>query len=146
MSKSAEWLLNFRSLLRVYEEAHASVCTRFGLSLTEVDVLGYLMNHPERNTAKDIVEIRMIPKANVSVAVESLIQKGLLCRVPDQSDRRRIHLFPTAGTQPVFSAIRCARKKLANGLFIGFTPDEIRLFRSLHQKILDNAHQLSEKK
>ena len=34
----------------------------------------------------------MLSKGNVSQAVESLIQKGLLKRIPDLHDRRRIHL------------------------------------------------------
>ena len=40
----------------------------------------------------DIVERRMLPKGNVSAGVETLVQKGLLMRRQDQTDRRKIHL------------------------------------------------------
>ena len=51
----------------------------------------------------------MLSKGNVSLAVESLIQKGLLKREQDGADRRRIHLHPTPAAAPIMVSLEDVR-------------------------------------
>ena len=44
----------------------------------EIKIISFLYNNPEKDTAADIAELRMLPKRNISKAVESLIKKGFL--------------------------------------------------------------------
>ena len=92
MEKTTELLMGFRSLLRLYDKMLKKVCREYDLSVIEADVVSFLQNNPGKDTAVDIVELRMLSKGAVSKAVESLIQKSLLERIPDREDRRRIHL------------------------------------------------------
>ena len=53
-----------------------AICEEYRLTLIEATIISFLHNNPAKNTAADIVELRMLSKGNVSQAVESLIQKG----------------------------------------------------------------------
>ena len=92
MTKSTELWMGLRSLLRLYDKMLKQVCTEHDLTVIEADIISFLQNNPGKDTAADIVELRLLSKGAVSKAVESLIQKSLLERIPDTEDRRRIHL------------------------------------------------------
>ncbi len=89
---STHFLVQFRQLNKLYECMLKEICRRHKLTLIETTIISFLYNNPGRDTAADIVELRMLSKGNVSQAVELLIQKSLLKRIPDENDRRRIHL------------------------------------------------------
>ena len=92
-------LANIRRIVKLYDSMLKPVCERYTLALIEATIISFLYNNPGRDTAADIVEYRMLSKGNVSQAVESLIQKGLLQRCQDTRDRRRIHLSPHRESQ-----------------------------------------------
>ena len=96
MEPKNDLLRGLRGILRLYDRDCQPVCEQYGLTRCELDVLGFLANHPGLDTARDITELRLVPKANVSQAVESLIRKELLVRAQDTADRRLIHLTPTS--------------------------------------------------
>ena len=77
MSKTTELFMGIRSLFRLYDKMLKKVCTEHDLTVIEADVISFLQNNPSKDTAADIVELRMLSKGAVSKAVESLIQKSL---------------------------------------------------------------------
>ena len=103
MSKTTELFMGIRSLFRLYDKMLKKVCTEHDLTVIEADVISFLQNNPEKDTAADIVELRMLSKGAVSKAVESQIQNSLLARIPGTAARRKIHLVLvlTAGTGSV---------------------------------------------
>ena len=88
MRKTTELFMGLRSLFRLYDKMLKKVCTEHDLTLVEADIISFLHNNPGKDTAADIVELRMLSKGAVSKSVESLIQKSLLERTPDLEDRR----------------------------------------------------------
>lgn len=124
---AGEVLQQAQSVKRLYEFMLEPVCAANQLTETESGILIFLFNNPDRNTASDVVDLRMIPKANVSKAVESLMQKGLLSRTPDASDRRRIHLAPTRGAKALVSALIAAQNAFVRQLFSDFSRKKCRL-------------------
>ena len=55
----------------------------------------FFHNYPEYNTARDLCQVRGIKSGLASVAVDTLLQRGLLIRRDDTSDRRVIRLLIT---------------------------------------------------
>lgn len=145
MTYEAEYLQHFRNVVRYYEHSDRDVCERRSITQTELDILAFLHNHPGLDTASDIVEYRLLQKSNVSVAVESLIRKGLLVRLPDKSDRRLIHLFLTAAGEAVIPDIERSRRRLTSRLFEGFTEEEIGQYRKMNERIFSNAEKRLKK-
>lgn len=139
MNRNTEMLLGIRRVIKFYEGSLKEVCLRHGLSQMEADILAFLFNNPGKDTASDIVELRMFPKGNVSQAVDALIGKGFLSREKDRNDRRRIHLHLTAPSVRVLGEIMAARKQFQSVLFSGFTQEELSLFMGFNSRIFQNA-------
>ena len=106
----------------------------------------FLHNNPCKDTASDIVELRMLPKANVSKAVEPLIQKGLLRRTQDAGDRRRVHLILTEDAQKMMPDISTVQEAFVTQLFDGFTSEERELYADMNVRIAKNAVERLERR
>ena len=139
MQQTHTFLSNIRRIIRYYDSMLKPICGRYGLTLMETTIISFLFHHPDRDTAADIVEIRMLSKSNVSQAVESLIQKSLLQRRQDTRDRRRIHLSLTPAAAPITREIESVRSEFRRRIFRGFTEGEIEQFFQFHQRIAANA-------
>lgn len=137
-------LPNIRRIIKLYDNMLKPVCDRYGLVPIEATIISFLFNNPGRDTAADIVELRMLSKSNVSQAVESLIQKSLLQRRRDKEDRRRIHLLLTPESKPITQEIECVRGGFRKQIFRGFTEEEERQFALFNERIAENTKNVLE--
>lgn len=143
---AGEILQQIQSVKRLYEISVKDVCEKYGLSQIESNILMFLHNNPCKDTASDIVELRMLPKANVSKAVEPLIQKGLLRRTQDAGDRRRVHLILTEDAQKMMPDISTVQEAFVTQLFDGFTSEERELYADMNVRIAKNAVERLERR
>jgi len=146
MNKQITLLVNGHKMKSLYEKQFEETRQKYQINQFEIDTLAFLANNPGFNTAKDIVEIRMIAKSYVSTSVENLIKKGLLARVQDKNDRRIIRLQVTEKAIPVIADIRHGQDQTVNMLFAGMTDDEIKMFEVLLAKIFNNVEMASRNK
>ena len=73
----------FYSANRVMEAYHnmlRPLCKKTGLPPMAVDILMFISNNPDNNTARDICLMRGLKSGIVSVHVERLVNEGLLTR------------------------------------------------------------------
>ena len=146
MSRSTELWTGLRSLIRLYDKMLKKVCTEHELSLAEADVISFLRNNPGKDTAVDIVELRGLSKGAVSKAVESLIRKSFLERIPDTEDRRRIHLKLKPEAEPVTEMIDEVKEEFLNTVLGGFTSEELEAHSRFFQRVFDNTrHELERR-
>ena len=146
MSRSMELWTGLRSLIRLYDKMLKKVCTEHELSLVEADVISFLRNNPGKDTAVDIVELRGLSKGAVSKAVESLIRKSFLERIPDTEDRRRIHLKLKPEAEPVTEMIDEVKEEFLNTVLGGFTSEELEAHSRFFQRVFDNTrHELERR-
>ena len=140
MNNPTQLLVSGQEMKRLYEKQFEGACQRYQINQNEADILVFLANNPGFDTARDIVEMRMIVKSYVSTSVENLIKKGLLVRIPDENDRRVIHLHLTDKTIPIIADARAGQERFIKILFTGMTADEIKRFETLLAMIFDNAN------
>ena len=110
-----------------------SFCRELHMTQTAFDILMFLANNPDYNTAKDIVELRGLKANLVSVNVERLVQEGYLDRQDFPGDRRKTVLVCTQKARPVVQKGR----ELQNGFF-----EEI--FRDVDAASRENFHRVME--
>ena len=139
-----DFLLIMRRFRKLYETLSRPVCEAEHLTQTELDVLAFLANHPTRDTARDITKWRMLPKANVSQAVESLMQKRLLERKEDTADRRKIHLRLTKAGQKIVPGISASRQKMLEVMFRGISKEELTAYLALQMRMDQNVQSYLE--
>jgi len=137
MNQILEIMINFRHASLLYERAFVHIREKYRMTQLEIDILGFLKNNPATDTASDIVQYRMLPKANVSQAVELLIQKEMISRRTDTRDRRRIHLKLEQRSEEVLEAILKAQKDFGEQLFHNI-PEEMR------RQYMETTYQISQ--
>jgi len=143
---NTELLQNVQLVMQLLDHSARSLTEKHGLSQAEANVLMFLVNNPGKDTATDIVELRMPPKANVSKAVDGLIQKKLLLRRPDTADRRRVHLVLTPAGAALTAEVQAVKERFLDDLFFGFTPQQRDQYATLNARIAENARTALERK
>lgn len=135
---ATEWLVNFRHIIKCQDALIKELCDKFLLTKIEGTIITFLYNHPGRDTAGDIVELRMLSKGNVSKAVEALIQKELIQREQDEKDRRKIHLSLLPAAEPMILALEEKQREFSDAIFSGFSKEEKQLFHEMNSRIAEN--------
>ena len=125
---------------RYYDRQFTDLLARSGLTMREMDVILFLTNNPGHDTARDVTELRGLSKGAVSKAVESLIQKSLLERIPDTEDRRKIHLKLKPQVGPVAESIDEVRTEFINTVLEGFTKEELKVYAGFRDRQIGRAH------
>ena len=121
-------------MAKEYEPFRRRIMERFSLSAAEVDVLMFLANNPEYNTA-----------AQVSLAVNSLSEKGLLIRKSGEN-RKSVCLIPSESAAPVIAFGREMQDAFQETLFFGFSAEEKATFDALHEKMRANLENMKKSK
>ena len=82
-----------RGITRYYEILKSSVCEKYQLRQMEYDILMFLYNNPQHNTAADIVRYRKSTKSHVSMSLKVLEEKGLIERRIDKDNKKRVEIY-----------------------------------------------------
>ena len=135
----SEWLGRLYILQQYLEECISPVCREYNINSTEMTVLLFVHNNPDKNTARDVIEYSRLAKANVSKAVEHLMRRGLLVRVRDAQDRRLMHLSLTETAERIMPDLHAAAETYLRGIFADFSPEELRAYNQFNARIGKNA-------
>lgn len=130
-----------RQLEKLYTRSITQVSDAYDLTKVEVDVLLFLYNNPEYDTARDIVELRGIAKSYVSKAVDLLINKGFLQAETDAKDRRVSHLTIQALALPIVKEARLVQDKLIQTLYQGISEEEQERLETIFTKMAQNVQE-----
>ena len=133
-----KFLFYVKSFNKRYNQAIQAEALAHQLTLLEADVLLFLYNNPELDTAKDIASYRMLAKSGISATVVSLMGHGLLTSFGDKSDRRVIHLKLTDRSLPIAAALKEAQERFICHVNEGITPEEKKAFSDVLKKMADN--------
>lgn len=139
MNPATTYLTNFRRIIKLHEAMLKNICEQYGLTMMEATIISFLCNNPGRDTAADIVELRMLSKGNVSQGVEGLIQKSLLQRRQDTRDRRRIHLTLLPAAAPITRTIESIQAQFHREVFRGLSDEERAQFDRINARIMENT-------
>lgn len=131
---------------RAYDYHRKKIMSKFSLSAIEVDVLLFLANNPEKNTAADIVRLRKIAKSHVSLAVRSLTEKNLISQQSDSKKRCIIRLTPTPKADEIILFGQAEQKKFAEALSRGANYTDRAAFNRRLIEITENLREEYETK
>lgn len=76
MAWTTDILMTFRRIIKLHESGLKELCEKYRLSLIEANIISFLYNNPGKDTAGDIVELRMLAKGNVSQGGGGLDPEG----------------------------------------------------------------------
>lgn len=131
-----QYSIHFR---RFYQKSFQPLGERLGLSQLEMDLLLFLRNNPEQNTARDAAALRGFAKSNVSMAVERLAGEGWLRVEPDPVSRRVKRLFLENGRRRDIDELAECQEKCFAAILADFTPLEREGLRELMDRLDANV-------
>lgn len=125
---------------KLYDRMTNEVSSKYGLARMELDILMFLAENPDIDTAKDIVELKFMAKSGISKAIDSLTKKGYLGVFQDEEDRRVFHLQLKEAAGAVIDAMMDVQGRVTEIIFRGITDDEVRVLRNLAARISFNIN------
>ncbi len=138
MFNALDILINGHQFKKLYEKEYEEVMKKYNLKKIEIEILYFISQCGEHNTAKDIAKIQYISKAHISNSIEDLSLKKYITVLGDNADRRCIHLSITDSAQAVIDDIEMVRERFFSILFRNITETERELMHKISQKIVDN--------
>ena len=115
--------------IEAYHTALQPLCRETGLPPMAVDILMFVANNPESNTAGDICRCRGLKPGIVSVHVDRLVCEGLLERQSEQGDRRKVRLVCTPQAVGLIERGRGLQRAFGERLLDGLGEEELAVFR-----------------
>ena len=117
-----------RKLELAYHQQCKALCDEFHLKQTGFDILMFLGNNPQYQTARDIVKIRNIKANLISINVEKLVKEGYLRREEIKGDRRKTKLIITEKAHPVIKEGQQLQQGFVDQLFDNTTQEDKKIF------------------
>ena len=143
MELSAEQL---SLIVNSYAMEKKTVMEKYSMTSIEVDVMLFLANNPQFDTAAEIVSIRKIAKSHVSLAVSRLTERGYLEKSKDSKDRKKSHLVITEKASSMVKDAQKFQAEFREQMLAGFSKEERALLQDFTRRISRNLLDLSLKK
>jgi len=138
------FLYYVRLIKRLYEQALLEAAKELDLTLPEADVLCFLRENPEFDTARDVALYRDVSRAYVSKAVESLVDKGYLHIRQDKNDRRYQHLTITRQAETKAEMLHAAQFEFYTTVTQNLSDEEMVTMMALIEKCAANVENASK--
>lgn len=124
---------------KLYDKCLQPVCDTFGITRNELDIILFLANQPEYDTAADIVSRRKLTKSHVSVSLKSLIRQEYVQTFYREGNRKSIHLQLTGRADGIIEQGRSAQRQFFTTVFQGLSDGQMDTMKESMEMITDNV-------
>lgn len=131
-----------RKFTRVYNTMMQPLCDELGMPETALDILMYLANNPEHNTARDVCRFKFLKSAIVSFHIDRMVNFGLLERRAEPGDRRVCRLVCTEKAAPIIEKGRALQMQFGRAITAGLDEAALETLKFSLQTINSNLEQL----
>lgn len=128
-----------KTITSCYEMLTRKICEKYQLTQMEYDILIFLHNNPQHNTAAEIVKIRKSTKSHVSSSLKNLENRGLVERSQSVDNKKHIEIVLLEKAVPIIEDGITVQKEFAKTLLQGLTEEEKRICIEVFNKVCENA-------
>lgn len=128
-----------KTITSCYEMLTRKVCEKYQLTQMEYDILIFLHNNPQHNTAAEIVKIRKSTKSHVSSSLKNLENRGLVERIQSVDNKKHIEIVLLEKAVPIIEDGIKVQKEFVKTLLQGLSEEEKRICVEVFNKICKNA-------
>lgn len=137
------FLYKIEDFQNFYDAVCDMVCKRHGITRTAFQIIFFLSRCPERNTAKEICQVRCIKSSIASMTIDKLVKNQYIVRENDSNDRRIQRLKLTSKTDSIVRDGDRAVKKVMETAFENLTKEEHDIFFQILDKIHDSIRDMT---
>ena len=130
-----------KTITSYYELLSGKVCDKYELTQMEYDILMFLHNNPQNNTAAEIVKIRKSTKSHVSTSLKNLENKKLIERKQSEENKKHVEIFLLDKAELIVEEGINAQKQFAQNVLSGLTEEEKDMCLRVFNKICNNAEE-----
>lgn len=130
-----------KTITSYYELLSGKVCDKYELTQMEYDILMFLYNNPQNNTAAEIVKIRKSTKSHVSTSLKNLENKKLIERKQSEENKKHVEIFWLDKAELIVEEGINAQKQFAQNVLSGLTEEEKDMCLRVFNKICNNAEE-----
>lgn len=130
-----------KTITNYYELLSGKVCDKYELTQMEYDILMFLYNNPQNNTAAEIVKIRKSTKSHVSTSLKNLENKKLIERKQSEENKKHVEIFLLDKAELIVEEGINAQKQFAQNVLSGLTKEEKDMCIRVFNKICNNAEE-----
>ena len=130
-----------KTITSYYELLSSRICDQYGLTQMEYDILMFLHNNPQHNTAAEIVKIRKSTKSHVSTSLKNLENKKLIERKQSEENKKHVEIFLLDKAELIVEEGINAQKQFAQNVLSGLTEEEKDMCLRVFNKICNNAEE-----
>ncbi|MGG5460639.1 MarR family winged helix-turn-helix transcriptional regulator [Clostridium sp. B9] len=136
------FLVSFTKAKKTYKKFISSTLNDLGLTHNEFEILVFLQENLEYNTAKDIVEFSGLSKGLISRSIESLLKKDMLTIKKDEKDKRIFRLYISESATETMAILNKISNEFCKLLLEGLQEEELIAFDSILNKMIKNLNNL----
>lgn len=128
-----------KTITSYYEMLTRNVCDKYQLTQMEYDILMFLHNNPQHNTAADIVKVRKSTKSHVSTSLKDLEGKGMVERIQSVDNKKHVEIVLLEMADRVIEEGLKTQREFAKNVLHGLTEEEKKMCIEVFNKICQNA-------
>lgn len=143
MTEEIPCLESLIKTLEQFRKAYAKLCyphlANYGFSPCEVEILIFLSNNPNIQTAKELTIFLGVSKGLIARSVDNLMKKDLLHVDIDTNDRRIQHLSLSAASSDIIAYLKEKQNEFSQLTTRDIDPDDLlrigRVFTQMNMNI-----------
>lgn len=136
------FLVSFTKAKKTYKKFISPTLNNLGLTHNEFEILVFLQENLEYNTAKDIVEFSGLSKGLISRSIESLLKKEMLIIKKDEKDKRIVRLYISDSATKTIDVLNKISNEFCKLLLEGLKEEELISFDDILNKMIKNLNNL----
>ncbi len=138
MVNEIDLLMSGHQYKKLFEKKYEDMMKKYDLRKVEIEILYYIANCAEHDTAKDIASLQYISKAYISNSIERLTGKKYITVAEDGMDRRYSHIQITKTALPVIEEIKSIREEILSIIFKGISREDMDTMLCLSGQMVRN--------
>lgn len=123
----------------LYTKLFESLLDTYGMTQMEIDIILFLANHPEYDSAAQLVSVRHLTKSHVSTAIANLVKHGYIERFYLEDNKKTIHLRLLKKADVLVQEGRKVQNYFRKLIFHDFDEKELQTLMQLMNRVQKNT-------
>ena len=115
------------------------------LTSSQGDVFHYVLEHEgfgEKVTTTNLMSGLQLGQSTLSGIISRLESKGIIKKVTDEKDARRVYVVSTRKGRELEDSLKCFSKEIQSVLFRNIPDDDVKAFKKILPVLLENLSSL----